>query len=98
VIKIGYDGGKTKGIKRHIVTDIMGNILAVNVHKANRHDTKGGVSYLTTFEFLSKRWRVERIFSWFRGYRRFAKDFEYTARSEEKFVYISHAHLLLKRL
>ena len=25
------------------MTDIMGNILAVNVHKANQHDTKGGV-------------------------------------------------------
>ena len=34
---------KTKGIKRHIVTDIMGNILAVYIHKANIHDTKGGI-------------------------------------------------------
>ena len=25
------------------MTDIMGNILAVNVHAANKHDTKGGV-------------------------------------------------------
>ena len=36
-------GKKTKGIKRHIVTDIMGNILAVHVHAANIHDTNGGV-------------------------------------------------------
>ncbi len=34
---------KTKGRKRHIVTDIMRNILAVHVHAANIHDTKGGV-------------------------------------------------------
>ena len=33
---------KTKGRKRHIVTDIMGNILAVHIHAANVHDTKGG--------------------------------------------------------
>lgn len=36
-------GEKTKGRKRHIVTDTMGNILAVHVHAANIHDTKGGV-------------------------------------------------------
>ena len=34
---------KIKGIKRHIVTDIMGNILAVHVHVTNIHDTKGRV-------------------------------------------------------
>ncbi|GHU50228.1 hypothetical protein AGMMS49975_00830 [Clostridia bacterium] len=35
----GFDGGKTKGRKRHIVTDIMGNLLAVVVHAANLHYT-----------------------------------------------------------
>ena len=34
---------KTKGRKRHIVTDIMGNLLCVHVHVGNIHDTKGGV-------------------------------------------------------
>lgn len=43
VIKKDMTGEKTKGIKRHIVTDIMGNILAVNVNAANIHDTNGGV-------------------------------------------------------
>ena len=32
-----------KGQKRHIVTDIMRNILSVYVHAANIHDTKGGI-------------------------------------------------------
>lgn len=36
-------GEKTKGRKRYIVTDTMGNLLAVHVHAANIHDTKGGV-------------------------------------------------------
>ena len=36
-------GEKTKGRKRHIVTDTMGNLLCVHVHAANIHDTKGGV-------------------------------------------------------
>ena len=31
---------KTKGLKRHIVIDIVGNILSVVVHSANIHDTK----------------------------------------------------------
>lgn len=40
----GIDGGKKiKGRKRHIVVDIMGNILAVCVHAANIHDTKSGI-------------------------------------------------------
>lgn len=36
-------GEKTKGHKRHIVTDTMGNLLAVVVHAANIHDTKAGI-------------------------------------------------------
>ena len=118
----------------------MGNILAVNVHKANQHDTKGGVfvfekalflypeikavcadeGYRGTFkntfeifhnlrvdiskqikpifEILPKRWRIERTLSWFGGYRRLSKDFEYSAVSEENLIYISHSHLLLSRL
>ena len=40
----GFDGGKkTKGRKRHIVTDTMGNLLSVVVHAANIHDTKSGI-------------------------------------------------------
>ena len=37
-------GEKTKGRKRHIVVDTMGNMLAVSVHAANIHDTKAGIS------------------------------------------------------
>jgi len=43
---------KPKGRKWHIVTDIMGNILAVNVHAANKHDTKGGVFVLEKTLYL----------------------------------------------
>ena len=34
---------KIKGRKRHIVVDIMGNLLAVYVHSANLHDTTMGI-------------------------------------------------------
>ena len=41
----GIDGNKKiKGRKRHIVVDIMGNLLAVTVHAANIHDTKSGIN------------------------------------------------------
>lgn len=36
-------GKKIKGRKRHIVVDIMGNILFVYVHAANLHDTVSGI-------------------------------------------------------
>jgi putative transposase len=39
-------GKKVKGRKRHIVTDTMGNILAVDVHAANIHDSPGGCSVM----------------------------------------------------
>jgi len=35
---------KVKGRKRHIVVDIMGNLLSVVVHAANIHDTKSGIN------------------------------------------------------
>ena len=41
----GFDGGKkVKGRKRHIVTDTMGNLLAIVVHAANIHDTVSGIN------------------------------------------------------
>ncbi|MDR1628157.1 MAG: hypothetical protein LBR79_05230 [Oscillospiraceae bacterium] len=38
-----------KGRKRHIVTDITGNILGAHIHAANIHDTKGGCTVLSSF-------------------------------------------------
>ena len=41
----GFDGGKKiKGRKRHIVVDVMGNLLAIVVHPANTHDTTAGIA------------------------------------------------------
>jgi transposase len=43
----GYDAGKRiKGRKRHIVTDIMGNILAAMVHQASIADRDGAVALI----------------------------------------------------
>jgi transposase len=44
----GYDGGKKiKGRKRHIVTDIMGNMLDGIVHEASIQDRDGAPSLIT---------------------------------------------------
>ena len=44
----GIDGGKKiKGRKRHIITDTMGLLLAVVVHGANVHDSKGATDVIT---------------------------------------------------
>jgi putative transposase len=41
----GIDGGKkVKGHKRHIVVDILGNLLHVSVHAANCSDTVAGAA------------------------------------------------------
>jgi putative transposase len=137
----GIDGGKkVKGRKRHIVTDTLGNILAVVVHAANIHDTVAGImalrkafalypslkgvcadaGYRKTFvkdaaelglpvdisekikpgqwEILPFRWIVERTFSWQNNYRRLSKDYEITTSSEESYVMITNAVILLRRL
>ena len=50
----GFDmGKKTKGIKRRVVTDEIGCLLDVVVHKAILHDTKIGywVAALATFTY-----------------------------------------------
>jgi len=65
----------------------MGNILTVNVHAANKHDTKGSV-----FVF-----EKERTFAWIGNSRRLSKDYEITASTEENMVIISHFHTLLRR-
>ena len=49
-------GKKVKGHKHHIVTDIDGNLLAVRVHAANIHDTKGGCTV-----FLRAFWKYPSI-------------------------------------
>ena len=47
----GFDGGKMiKGRKRHIITDTMGLLLAVVVHAANVHDSKGASNVIASLK------------------------------------------------
>ena len=41
---VSTGGKKIKGRKRHIVVDVMGNLLSIVVHAANIHDTKSGIN------------------------------------------------------
>ena len=44
---------KIKGRKRHIVVDVLGNLLQVKVHAANIHDTKAACNI---FDSVSKKY------------------------------------------
>ena len=49
----GYDGGKkVKGIKRHVVVDKNGFLLAVMVSVANVHDSKAVLLLMMTLRYL----------------------------------------------
>ena len=69
----GFDGGKkTKGRKRHIVVDTMGNLVQVIVHAANVHDTKAGCDVLKS---AVEKYPTFEAFSGDAGYRGTAVEF-----------------------
>lgn len=69
----GIDGGKkVKGHKRHIVVDILGNLLYVRVHTANLSDTKSACDVL---EGAACKFPSLEAFSGDAGYRGTAVEF-----------------------
>ncbi len=56
---------KIKGRKRHIVVDILGNLLHVKVHAANIHDTKASCNIFTE---VSKKYPSIEAYSADAGY------------------------------
>jgi putative transposase len=69
----GIDGGKkVKGRKRHIVVDVLGNLLHVSVHAANRNDTVAGGPVM---ERAAEKHPGIRAFSADAGYRGTAVNF-----------------------
>ena len=70
---MGFDGGKkVKGRKRHIVVDTLGNLIAIVIHAANIHDTKGGCEVLKQ---ASEKCPTIEVFSGDSGYRKTALEF-----------------------
>ena len=54
----GFDAGKkTKGRKRHIVTDTQGNLLQIQVHPADIQDRDGAVDLIAA---------LRRLYPWLR--------------------------------
>lgn len=140
----GFDGNKkVKGIKRHLIVDKNGFLLAIMVTVANIHDSKavellmrtlsyflspikviladGGYrgeiieqvktkfGYLikvimrsdqnkTNFKPISKRWIIERTFSWLDNDRRLCRNYELLMENSENMVKLSAIKLLLNKI
>lgn len=140
----GYDGNKkVKGIKRHVVVDKNGFLLAIMVTVANIHDSKASellmrtLSYFlssikiiladggyrgeiieqvknkfgylinvvmrsdekkTEFKPISKRWIIERTFSWFDNDRRLCRNYELLMETSENMVKLSAIKNLLNKI
>ena len=69
----GIDGNKkVKGHKRHLVVDILGNLLAGRVHAAHESDTTSGCFVLAR---ASQKHKPIKAFSGDQGYRGTAEEF-----------------------
>jgi len=139
-----FDGNKkVKGIKRHVVVDKNGFLIAVMVGVAHVHDSKAALllmrvlkeflcsikviiadggyrgelandvknifGYLVkvvmrpddtgkNFKPVSKRWVIERTFSWFDNDRRLCRNYELLFESSENMVKLSAIKLLLNKI
>ncbi len=60
--RIGYDAGKKiKGRKKHIVTDTLGNLLAVEVHSASYADRAKGLDVIS---LAKKKYKtIEKVYA-----------------------------------
>jgi putative transposase len=139
-----YDGNKkVKGIKRHIVVDKNGFLIAIMVSVAHIHDSKAALLLMRVlkgllcsikviiadggyrgelaeevkrvfgyiinvvmrkddtskdFKPVSKRWIIERTFSWFDNDRRLCRNYEFLFESSENMVKLSAIKLLLNKI
>jgi transposase len=139
-----FDGNKKmKGIKRHVVVDKNGFLIAVMVTVAHIHDSKAALLLMrvlkgflcsikviiadggyrgeladdvkkmfgyvinivmrkddktTEFKPVSKRWVIERTFSWFDNDRRLCRNYELLFESSENMVKLSAIKLLLNKI
>lgn len=139
-----FDGNKkVKGIKRHVVVDKNGFLIAVMISVAHIHDSKAALLLMrvlkdflcsikvviadggyrgeladevknlfgyvikvvmrkddktTEFKPVSKRWVIERTFSWFDNDRRLCRNYELLFDSSENMVKLSAIKLLLNKI
>jgi putative transposase len=74
--------------------DDLRQLMGWEVAVVKRSDTQPR----SAFAVQPHRWLVERTFSWFGGFRRLSKDYEYQVESSEALVYAAMSHLMLRRL
>ncbi len=53
---------------------------------------------LEGFVPMVQRWKVERMFGWFNGYRRLSKDYEILPQPSEALIYIANIRIVLRCL
>jgi putative transposase len=82
--------------------DNLTGAAAVERHHYIAHVRRIGLEKLDLVtgeqRFPARRWVVERTFSWWCGFRRLSKDYEYELESSEALIYVAMSHLLLRRL
>ena len=108
----GFDAGKKiKGIKRHIIVDTLGLVLAIVIQGASVQDRDGAIPVISklfegwnqiikifaTFKVLPKKWIVERTFSWIDTNRRNSKNYERLNNTSVAMVHLSAIRIMLNR-
>jgi putative transposase len=76
-----------------LVEDLR-QLVGWQVEVVKRSDTQPR----SAFAVQPHRWIVERTFSWFGGFRRLSKDYEYQVESSEALIYAAMSHLMLRKL
>jgi putative transposase len=76
------------------LVDELRQLMGWELEVVKRSDTQ----VRSAFAVQPHRWIVERTFSWFGGFRRLSKDYEYELESSEAMLYAAMSHLLLRRL
>ena len=76
-----------------LVEDLC-QLVGWQVEVVKRSDTQPR----SAFALQPHRWIVERTCSWFGGFRRLSKDYEYQVESSEALIYAAMSHLMLRTL
>ena len=109
----GVDGNKkVKGRKEHVVVDTLGLPMAIAVHEANLHDSKGAPKVIERLEHKFPRltkiladggyrgtlgdWVSEK-FGWLENFRRLTIDHEYLADTAEAMVQLAFIQIMLNK-
>lgn len=92
---MGYRGHAVEWIKEQMGWTVE---IVKRPSKWGRYPVDVEPEPLPAWTTLSRRWVVERTFTWIGRYRRMSKDYEYLTENSESFIYAAMIRLMLKRL